>query len=354
MKGDEAIAKQFNEAQDRLVLQAADLSLEAISKMVEKKSIDIAPQFQRRDRWPIEKQSALIESFLLNVPVPPVYLMEDDYGTYSVIDGKQRITAINMFMENRILLQGLEEFKGLEGRNFSELPRQLKNALEVRPYVRVVTLLRQSAKELKFEVFTRLNRGGEPLNAQEIRNVIYRGPLNDLIYEKSNLSFLRHQLKIRNDSSPAYREMADAELVLRFFAIRKSWEDFSGDYRRSMDDFMEASRDLKASEIRLLGNRFDRALHACEEIFGVHAFQRAEAGNWRNQMMTGLYDAQMIAADQLSDQELARAITKKSQILTGMKQLFDDPEFEEAVRRATNTPSRLQYRINKTTTLLRR
>src|SRR5687768_14253623 len=101
------ITKRFTEAQDRLVLQAADLSLETISNMVERKAIDVAPKFQRRERWSVQKQSALIESFLLNVPVPPVYLMEDDYGTYSVIDGKQRIMAINSFISGRLQLTSL-------------------------------------------------------------------------------------------------------------------------------------------------------------------------------------------------------------------------------------------------------
>jgi hypothetical protein len=95
---------------DRLVLQAADLSLETISNMVDRKAIDIAPSFQRRERWSPMKQSALIESFLLNVPVPPVYLMEDDYGTYSVIDGKQRIMAINAFISGKLHLSACDRF----------------------------------------------------------------------------------------------------------------------------------------------------------------------------------------------------------------------------------------------------
>src|ERR1700727_2983279 len=93
-----AIVRRFEQAQDRLVLQASDLSLETVAGMVESGAIDIQPQYQRRARWSTEKRSALIESFLLNIPVPPVYLAEDDYGTYSVIDGKQRITAIRDFM----------------------------------------------------------------------------------------------------------------------------------------------------------------------------------------------------------------------------------------------------------------
>ena len=106
-----SVIKRFKRAQDRLVLQASDLSLGTIGSMVEREAIDVSPDYQRRERWSREKQAALIESFLLNVPVPPVYLSEDEYGKYSVVDGKQRITAIHAFMKDELRLHNLEEFK---------------------------------------------------------------------------------------------------------------------------------------------------------------------------------------------------------------------------------------------------
>ena len=121
---------------------------------------------------------------MLNVPVPPIYLAEEEYGQYSIIDGKQRITAVSDYLNNSFALKHLETFSQIEGLRFRDLPRALQNALRVRPYLRVITLLRQSDPELKYEVFIRLNRGGIQLNPQEIRNVAFRGPLNDLIYEK--------------------------------------------------------------------------------------------------------------------------------------------------------------------------
>ena len=165
---DERILKRFLLAQDSLVYQTADLSLGSLAGMMSpgargKAAINLDPDFQRRERWAAEKQSALIESFLLNVPVPPIYLAEDEYGQYSVVDGKQRLSAIRAFMTGSLKLRELEKFKELEGRTFDHLPEPLQNALNIRPYVRVVTLLKQSDPALKFEVFTRLNRGGEPM-----------------------------------------------------------------------------------------------------------------------------------------------------------------------------------------------
>ena len=210
------ITARFEEAQDRLVLQASDLSLEAVAGMVEAEAIDIKPEFQRRERWTSRQASALIESFLLNIPVPPVYLAEEDFGRYAVIDGKQRLGAIRDFMKGEFSLVGLSRFSEIDGMRFRDLPPGLRNALQVRPYLRVVTLLRQSDPAVKYEVFHRLNSGGEPLNAQEIRNVIFRGALNDLIIEMSSESFLRAQLKIKDQRSQAYRSMQDVEYVLRF------------------------------------------------------------------------------------------------------------------------------------------
>ncbi len=195
MATDESIVERFTAAQEDLVLQSADLSLRTLTTMVSSGAIDIAPRFQRRDRWSLAKQSALIESFLLNIPVPPIYLAEDELGTYSVIDGKQQNHGRPaVLLDDDFALRQLVRFPELERATFSDLPRVLQNTLDLRP-LRSVTLLKQSDQELKYEVFHRLNTGGEILNAQEIRNVVFRGPLNTLIYELSEDSFLRAQLE---------------------------------------------------------------------------------------------------------------------------------------------------------------
>src|ERR1039457_4324328 len=130
--------KRFIDAQNNLVVQHSDFSLRALYDMAANGAIDLKPNDHRRDRWKPEKQSALIESFILNVPVPPVYLSEDDFGKYSVIDGKQRITAIRDFLSGKLKLVELKKFKELEGFNFAKLPSQIQNALSVRPYIRVI------------------------------------------------------------------------------------------------------------------------------------------------------------------------------------------------------------------------
>lgn len=353
-----AIIAKFLKAQDRLVYQTADLSLSSLTGMTTvgpkgKAAIDLEPDFQRRKRWSPEKQSALIESFLMNVPVPPIYLAEDTFGQYSVVDGKQRLTAIHAFMSGALSLTGLESFKEIDGLVFENLPEDLRNALSIRPYVRVVTLLKQSDPNLKFEVFTRLNRGGEPMLAQELRKVAYRGPFSDLIFSLSESEFLKDRLKITSETSPAYVQMDDAEYVLRYFALLESWKTFSGALRHELDNCMVRNSKLPAAEVATLGERFSAALEACRRIWGQRAFQRHTGNSWRDQFLAGMYDAEMVAVSQLTAQEVAKAEAASSSVIESTAALFALPDFDKAVRQGTNTPSFVRNRIDTVLDLLR-
>ncbi len=347
MDNTELILTRFLKAQDRLVLQASDLSLGTIASMVDGKAINVTPDYQRRERWSPAKQSALVESFLLNVPVPPVYLAEDEYGRYSVVDGKQRITAIHAFITDKLSLMDLEAFQEIEGYKFSQLPQDLQNALQIRPYLRVITLLKQSDSTLRYEVFTRLNQGGESMKPQELRNVAFRGSLNDLIFELSGNTFLRKQLKIKNDRSAPYRVMEDAELVLRFLTLRKSWRSFSKFYRVELDRFMRDNRGLSNTDLKTLSASFNTAITMCERIWGDAAFKRPQSDSWRDQLLTGMYDAQMVAVDRLTQVELKAAVSNSSKIIERTRELFADSLFDSAVRVGTNSPNRVSYRINE-------
>jgi hypothetical protein len=320
--------------------------------MVDGQIIDLAPKYQRRERWEVERQSELIESFLLNVPVPPIYLAEEDYGVYSIIDGKQRITAVSDYLNNVFALKGLEEFPDLNGARFRELPRTLQNALKVRPYLRVITLLKQSHPRLKYEVFIRLNRGGIQLNNQEIRNVAFRGALNDAIYDAASNQLLKTALKIDGPKSSAYQQMQDAEYVLRYLTLSQSWMQFSGSLSKSMDRFMLDNSGVDGNQLEAVISPFRAAINRASEIWGGHVFQRWDGQKWRQQALAGLYDAEMIAASRLTDVEVASVSQKQDDVIEATKLLFGNAEFEESVRLGTNTPARIRYRIDKTYDML--
>jgi hypothetical protein len=335
---------EFREAQEAAVVEIADQGLLSLAQLVETSAIDVAPKFQRRDRWDRDKQSRLIESFLTNIPVPPVYLAEDTarLGSYAVIDGKQRLTAISTFFADRLQLRGLTRLTSLNGYKYSTLPTALQTSLGMKN-LRITTLLRQSSEDLKHEVFLRLNTGGKILNAQEIRNVAYHGPLNDLIYRLAENSFLRQQFKVIPPSSPAYRQMTDAEYVLRFLALSSNWKKFKGGLREELDRYMWTNRFMDAGALARLTRSFETSIRTAESVWGSAAFKRPG----RDQALAGLYDAEMIALSELTESEQRKLIGRRSTARRLVSSLFDDLDFDEAVRLGTNTPSRLRYRTQE-------
>lgn len=345
------IEEKFTSAQDALVIQQSDLSLKSLSDMVELNAVDISPKYQRRERWTIEKESSLIESFLLNIPVPPIYLAEDRYGIYSVIDGKQRITAINKFLTNKMKLIALEKFPELEGFYFKDLPQSLSNALSIRPYLRVVTLLRQSDPDLKHEVFLRLNKAGVSLNSQEIRNVAFRGELNDALIELSDTPFLKEMLK-SNKNTKIYQEMGDVQYVLRFFTVYELWSNFPGNMDKAMDLFMSKKSRSSTQDVDAMKQLFLRSIDFCEAVWGVDAFKRI---NNSQRVIQGMYDVQMVCPAFLTQHEYDHAINNAGLVRTVLiDELANNAEFLESVTQFTSNPRNIEYRISHFCELLRR
>jgi hypothetical protein len=204
------------------------------------------PEYQRRHRWRVERKSRLIESFLMNVPVPPVFLYERDLARFEVMDGRQRLTALSDFYADKFALAGLQYWSDLDGRTYSQLPSKVRDGID-RRYISSIILLKETAATeeqaamLKKMVFERLNSGGVKLTSQETRNAVYDGPLNKLCLELSENESFRRMWGIPLDPAPEeaddedaeeavdeptttgkrmFGKMEDVELVLRFFAYR--------------------------------------------------------------------------------------------------------------------------------------
>jgi hypothetical protein len=184
------------------------------------------------------------------------------------------------------------------------------------------------------------------LNPQEIRNIAFNGTTNDLIYKLADHQFLRKQLKIIDKRSAAYRSMQDAEFVLRFLTLHGNEGMFRGSLLRSMDDFMLHHRRAPPAYLKHISDIYVGALERCEAIWGSLAFRRPEGGGWRDQTLAGMYDAEMIAVSRLSSREAKAAIAVCKDILGRTKKLFENPDFDKAVRQGTNTPSRLSFRVD--------
>lgn len=337
----------WEDKQRDVVLSVVDYNLGTLSELVREGTIDVAPRYQRRERWDRQRQSLLIESFLMNVPVPPIFLNEDQYGAYSVIDGKQRLLAIAEFFSGNLQLTGLNVFHEANGQTLDTMDAQLRSILRTRPTIRTIIILRQSDSDIKFEVFGRLNTGGVNLNAQEIRNSTYPGPLNDLILELSENEQFHRLLGIdleAKEGSYIYTQMRDAEFVLRFLVFRDRWEDYSGGMKHELDGFMSENQRMSQEQIDQAREDFLRTIEVVEAAFGQYAFQRynPDTEQWRNQVLAAALDAQMIGSFGLDADDCRE---HRLELIAGMKELFADPGFREAVDSATNTASRFHTRI---------
>lgn len=347
----ENLVKKFSDSQTSLVIQQSDFSLESLSNMIEKNIINLAPHYQRRERWDDDKQSKLIESFILNVPVPPIYFSEDEYGVYSVIDGKQRLTAIHEFLIGNLKLTGLNTIKDLNGLTFEKLPLPIRNALGIRPYIRIVTLLKQSEPSLKYEVFLRLNTGGEKLEPQEIRNVAYDGKLNKLLYELSENGILKQKLKIENVKSSAFRKMVDLENILRFFTMYEYGENSSSrDTSKLMDLYMENNRNPNEKALEDLKNLFEKSIYICDKLWQGKAFFRPTSNDtFREQFIAPLYDAQMVAVAKLINENREDEFSNINRdiLLEKTAELsLNNQAFIKATTQGTNNSTSIKIRID--------
>lgn len=342
----------WEQKQRDLVTSVLDYNLGTLSDLITEKTIDLSPEYQRRDRWSAQRQSKLIESFLMNVPIPPIFLNEDSYGVYSVIDGKQRLTAIYEFMRGRLKLTGLKVFSDINGRSVDDLPPALQSIVRTRANLRAVIILRQSDPDIKFEVFQRLNTGGVRANPQEIRNSTWPGPFNSLVLELSESPHFHRLLHIAvKERSAIYKEMRDAEFVLRYFTFRRTWSTFAGGMMRHMDSFMASNQRMPDVELDEVKSDFFQTLDCVAAAFGDHSFQRwtPSTATWRRQVLASLYDAEMFACQGRDPSSL---VDHQAEILSGMQDLFADEDFRKAIDAATNTPGLFRARIEMVKALI--
>ena len=162
---DRAIEQFFERGRLRVVQDRNDFFLPHVMDFIEgRKWGNLKPEYQRRLRWDNKKKSKLIESFIMNVPVPPVFLYETELGRFEVMDGQQRLNSIVDFMQNRFKLTGLKTWAALNGRNFSELPPSIRRGLE-RAKISAITLMSdtsdsgENSLDLRAQVFERLGSG---------------------------------------------------------------------------------------------------------------------------------------------------------------------------------------------------
>lgn len=239
----------------------------------ERKTINLAPEFQREKVWTKKQNSELIESILMGIPLPLMYFFQDEMGNIVVVDGKQRLNALFEFMKNNYTLSELTILEHLKGKKFKDLePYQRAN---IEDYELVVNIIKPPTPDrIKFDIFDRVNRGGTRLNNQEMRNAIYQGKATELLNKLStNESF---QEAINRAISPTF--MKDRYIILRALAFIsykniKFQENYNSDIDDFLGKFMKYLNKSEDYEIQKIEDIFIRSMKNSFEILGENAFR---------------------------------------------------------------------------------
>lgn len=353
-------AEKYAKSQLRVVRETKDYQLDYLKHALQpgKELIDTAPAYQRRLRWTNKKRSLLIESFLLNIPVPPVFLFEHDYNEYEVIDGRQRIETIQAFLANDFALSGLEYWPELERKRFNDLPGVLQKGLLRRSLPAVVLLaetrgLGVDEIDVRRVLFDRLNTGGIRLNPQELRNALYPGALNALLIRLARGSAFTSTWGIpprtsNEDAEPSpdllknalYSTLADAELVLRFFALRDAIvEDRTGSLRRILDRYMEREKGIDPEKVNELEQLFESTLGRLFLLFDAEPFRLPKTGR----PSRPLYDALMIA---LSLDATLAVESRKAEIQASLKAALSKSDSYDVLVGRGNTIDAVRQRVS--------
>ena len=305
------IDSKYEKGFSRVVTETGSYKVSLVKNVFSQDNFNLKPDYQRRITWDTKKRSRLIESLIVNIPIPPIFLYEYDYDKYEVMDGLQRITAIIAFYKNEYKLTGLEEWAELNGKFYKDLPPRIKDGID-RRQLQVITLLKESAQtperaeKIKRLVFERLNTGGVKLLPQEIRNAIYNGLGNDMCNNLAENHTFRllwnipdpadvttesdgedeyfsaiedEKIKKKLERHALYKRMYDVELVLRFFAMR-----YLDEYDYALSDFMDdtliALNNYSYEELDQLKTLFETTVDKAFKLFGNKALCIFDGTKW--------------------------------------------------------------------------
>lgn len=333
----------------RIFTNKSDPPISALFDSFKAGDLVLDPEFQRRGVWDETRSSRLIESVLLEVPLPMFYFAEVSDGTEVVIDGQQRLNAFFGYFDGKYALRGLRALHELNGRHFKDLDKPLQKQIQTTS-IRTITFQKESDEGLKFEIFERLNTGAVPLNRQELRNCIYRGPYNKLLIELSEDSDYRFLMGL---SKPEPR-MRDVEYVLRFAAFfHATYLKYKAPMSRFLDEDMRVHQNADRAQRESLRVAFKTAVKLVRSLLGQNAFkrfyrgtERAPEGRWESKKFNAsLFDVLMwslAGADKNQVMANLDAIREALIIL-----MTEDDEFIEAIELSTSAGKMVNVRFDK-------
>ena len=320
-----------------------DPPIKTLVQDIREKELIVRPAFQRNQVWDTARKSKFIESILLNIPIPTLFFADDE-DKVVVVDGQQRLLALKNYVDNAFALRGLEVLALLNGKRFDQLNDRQRRIINNRT-LRCLVISAKSDSEIRFQVFERLNQGGVPLNAQEVRHCVYRGELNDLLHE---LVSLPEWMRLSGRSAPHPR-MVDCELVLRFFAIKDALPNYTPPLKRLITNYMRDNRHPEMPDRGMLRQAFLSAVQAVSVAFPEHPFRRftgfENGGEYDRNLNRAVFDVQMLTLWMIRLEWLTE---HRGRVNEAFRRLCtEDSSFADSVSRATADKKRFEYRLSK-------
>jgi hypothetical protein len=331
---------------------AVDFSFGELLNLHNAHEIVIRPEYQRLFRWSNEQRSRLIESIVLGLPIPPIFLIEGNHGILELIDGLQRTSSVLQFLDHsaigepELVLAGCDIISDLNGLRFQDLPLSVRLKVKRSP-IRATIINKSGDAFVKYEMFKRLNTGGSLLSAQEIRNCSSRMVDGGNLFYDSIQEMAQHPTFIAATSRlpDSFKEKrADEELVLRFFAVTTYRNRYRGNIEEWLDSFMEDVLFLRI-HFDLQGQRshFETVFNLIHEKAGNEAFTRFnDTGQPTGRLAPAYYEAVVCA---FSNNQAAINQMSQEDVKTRLRSAFADEEFMNATGPGANTSQKLEGRI---------
>ena len=329
-----------NDKRDVIYL-TKDYSVRELLNMKVDGDLKIQPDYQRNFVATRKISSSLIESLLLNVPIPTIYLAEEEDGTLSVIDGQQRLTSFISFLEGKFpdgkdfRLSSLKIFSNLNKKMFIDLDQDYQKKIK-NTTIHCIVIKKESNSDIKFEIFERLNTGSTPLNQDELRNTVYRGKYIDLISKLSENTLL-HKLV---DKDEMKKRMKYRGIILEFFAISEKSLLYTSTMKQFCNRELRENRNLSNEKQLEYINRFNHCLDLVNTVFGENAFQRyvprtdkKEGYYQKNKFSQAIFHLQMVGFTPYNKNQI---LSKADVIREEFINLMCDTEFENLLIKATN------------------
>lgn len=332
----------------RLNTETYDFNVSTISDYLTNSQI-VIPEFQRGYVWNRVQAARLIESLIINCPIPVVFLSQNADETLSVIDGNQRLNSINLFLRDGFELQGLTAYPELNGYKFSDLDPRFQRHILNRT-IRCIVITKDTHPQIKFDVFERLNTGSVKLNAQELRNGLHSGPLMKL------LESLGSQKEFKDlTGNVRDKRMKSEELVLRYFALSANWEQYQKPMNNFLSAFSEENRNISVEQQKSLSSQFKSSVEQVQLLLGKFAFRTYDENQKNLKFNAALYDAQMVALQslRLRSDFIKNTVNSKEFILRNHNFINTD-EFSRLITAATTDRNSVIKRIRDYTDFLKR